>query len=193
MKTIIGSAIGVAAIGLIVIFAGLRGSASTAPAGFPASYVTSPNGASPVLVSNPSAQTAAAGPVMINCAPGQRALVRQVSLNGEPVSQVACVADPTTSVAAYEDAPVSRVAQPVSYRAPRASAVSERRVVYQEPAPRRTVVEKERSSWKKPLLVIGGSTAAGAGIGGLVGGKKGALIGAALGGGASTLWEAAKR
>ena len=44
-----------------------------------------------------------------------------------------------------------------------------------------------------PLLIIGGSTAAGAGIGGLVGGKKGALIGAALGGGASTIYEATRR
>jgi hypothetical protein len=60
-------------------------------------------------------------------------------------------------------------------------------------APRRTVtrVERERGrDWKKTALVIGGSTAAGAGIGGIFGGKKGALIGAAIGGGGSTLWEA---
>jgi len=44
--------------------------------------------------------------------------------------------------------------------------------------------------WKKTALVIGGSTAAGAGVGGAVGGQKGALIGAALGGGVSTLFEA---
>jgi hypothetical protein len=40
--------------------------------------------------------------------------------------------------------------------------------------------------------VIGGSTATGAGIGALVGGKKGALIGAAIGGGASTIYEVRK-
>jgi hypothetical protein len=48
-------------------------------------------------------------------------------------------------------------------------------------------------TWKKTALVIGGSTAAGAGIGGLIGGKKGALIGSAIGGGSSTIYEAMKR
>ena len=42
-------------------------------------------------------------------------------------------------------------------------------------------------------MVVGGSTAAGAGVGAVIGGKKGALVGAALGGGASTLYEAIKR
>jgi hypothetical protein len=54
----------------------------------------------------------------------------------------------------------------------------------------------ERSSgrdWKKTALVIGGSSAAGAGVGAIVGGRKGALIGAAIGGGASALYETTKR
>jgi hypothetical protein len=50
-----------------------------------------------------------------------------------------------------------------------------------------------RRSWQKTALIIGGSTAAGAGVGGAVGGKKGALIGAAIGGGGSTLFEALRR
>jgi len=41
--------------------------------------------------------------------------------------------------------------------------------------------------------MIGGSTATGAGIGGIVHGTKGALIGAALGGGASSIYEGARR
>jgi hypothetical protein len=49
-----------------------------------------------------------------------------------------------------------------------------------------------RRDWKKTALVIGGSTAAGAGVGGIFGGKKGALIGAAIGGGASTIYESMK-
>jgi hypothetical protein len=53
----------------------------------------------------------------------------------------------------------------------------------------RTVVQAPRRDWKKTALVIGGSTATAAGIGALVDGKKGALVGAALGGGASTLFE----
>jgi hypothetical protein len=43
--------------------------------------------------------------------------------------------------------------------------------------------------WKSTAMVIGGTTAAGAGLGAIFGGKKGALIGAALGGGAGTLFE----
>jgi hypothetical protein len=38
-------------------------------------------------------------------------------------------------------------------------------------------------------MVIGGSTAAGAGLGAIFGGTKGALIGAAIGGGAGTLLQ----
>jgi len=62
---------------------------------------------------------------------------------------------------------------------------------------RRTVssasVDRPRGrDWTKTALVIGGTTAAGAGLGGIFGGKKGALIGAAIGGGASTLYEARK-
>ena len=53
----------------------------------------------------------------------------------------------------------------------------------------RTVVRAPRRDWKKTALVVGGSTATAAGIGALVGGKKGALVGAALGGGVSTLFE----
>jgi hypothetical protein len=53
----------------------------------------------------------------------------------------------------------------------------------------RTVERSTGRNWKKTALVIGGSSAAGAGIGAIFGGKKGALIGAAIGGGASTIYE----
>jgi len=46
--------------------------------------------------------------------------------------------------------------------------------------------DRDRMSTQKKALVIGGSAAAGAVIGGLLGGKKGALIGGLLGGGAGT-------
>jgi hypothetical protein len=71
-----------------------------------------------------------------------------------------------------------------------------RQTVYRSaPVQERVVVERapERRSWKKTALVIGGSSAAGAGVGGLVDGKKGALIGAAIGGGAASIYEATKR
>jgi len=61
------------------------------------------------------------------------------------------------------------------------------------PATRVSTVRSEpRRDWKKTALLIGGSTAGGAGLGGIFGGKKGALIGAAIGGGASTIYEATK-
>lgn len=55
-------------------------------------------------------------------------------------------------------------------------------------APARSV-ERPRRDWGKTAMVIGGSSAAGAGLGAIFGGKKGALIGAALGGGAATIYE----
>jgi hypothetical protein len=113
--------------------------------------------------------------------------------------------------------PVTPAAQPVGYpnalqpaAAPAAlqPAVIQRPVVVERAAPRqtvyrtaqpvreRTIVREEaepRRSWKKTALIIGGSTAAGAGTGGIISGKKGALIGAAIGGGAASIYEATKR
>ncbi len=70
------------------------------------------------------------------------------------------------------------------------------RTVQQAPA-RTTAVEREeirpRRSWKKTALIIGSSTGAGAGVGAIAGGKKGALIGAAIAGGASSIYEATRR
>jgi len=86
---------------------------------------------------------------------------------------------PASARPAY--APAS--ARPVyASQAPAAPQRTQTRPVINDSAPRR--------DWKKTALVIGGSTAAGAGLGGIFGGKKGALIGAAIGGGGSTLWEA---
>lgn len=78
----------------------------------------------------------------------------------------------------YDDRPVRRSAyQPVSSTPRRAAS------------PR---VERSGRDWGKTAMVIGGTTAAGAGLGAIFGGKKGALIGAALGGGAGTLYEVKK-
>ena len=50
-----------------------------------------------------------------------------------------------------------------------------------------------RRSWQKTALIIGGAAASGAGVGAIVEGKKGALIGAAIGGGAASIYEATRR
>lgn len=52
---------------------------------------------------------------------------------------------------------------------------------------------REGRSWTKSALIIGGSAASGAAVGGIVDGKKGALIGAAIGGGAASIYEATRR
>jgi hypothetical protein len=81
---------------------------------------------------------------------------------------------------------VHRTAAPQQtvYRTAAPAPAQERVVVSERPAGR---------SWKKTAMIIGGSTAGGAGVGAIVGGKKGALIGAALGGGAASIYEATKR
>jgi hypothetical protein len=80
--------------------------------------------------------------------------------------------------------PAVQSVQPVVVRSSEPTVVREVREVESKPRGR---------SWKKTAMVIGGSTAAGAGVGGLIGGKKGALVGAAIGGGASTIYESVKR
>ena len=103
--------------------------------------------------------------------------------------------DPYAARYAYGDRYAPQA--PYGYRYPEAQAVEARpvRTVVTSPAPPRAVVRADapRRNWKKTALIIGGSTAGGAGLGGLIGGKKGALIGAALGGGASTIYEATKQ
>ena len=63
-------------------------------------------------------------------------------------------------------------------------------------ARRSTVQDVERApqrSKTKTALMIGGGAATGAGVGGALKGTKGALIGAAIGGGSASIYEAAKR
>ena len=101
--------------------------------------------------------------------------------------------DGSVAAGPYGYAPYT--AQPVGYSMNDARPV---RVVATAPAPRggvptQIVDRRPRRDWKKTALVIGGSTAGAAGLGGIFGGKKGALIGAAIGGGASTIYEATKR
>lgn len=99
-----------------------------------------------------------------------------------------------------------RAAEPVRTMAPRATATrtvsrsvtpvprEARTVVSQERVARQEIVPREEDrSWQKTALIIGGSAASGAGVGGIVKGKKGALIGAAIGGGAASIYEATRR
>jgi hypothetical protein len=82
-------------------------------------------------------------------------------------------------------------AVPVAYDAyPAAPRVAPARVTRTAPA---HVERAHGRDWTKTAMVIGGTTAAGAGLGAIFGGKKGALIGAAIAGGAGTIYEVRKR
>lgn len=99
--------------------------------------------------------------VVVECGPGQRAVMEQRRINGR-----------TQVVARCEGAQVRPVAR------------------------RSTVQSVDRApqrSKTKSALMIAGSAATGAGVGGALKGTKGALIGAAVGGGAASIYEAAKR
>ncbi len=139
--------------------------------------------------------------VQIECEPGQRAVVRQTTALA--VGSVACVsslpaaAAPAGYYAAAAPAQTTRVNyvpaggyaspavinEPVEVYRPRATPVR-----YQT----REVAQPTRSV-KKSVAIIAGSTAVGATVGGLTKGKKGALIGGIVGGGAATVWDQVTR
>ena len=111
------------------------------------------------------------------------------------------------SAGRYAQQPMAQpYAAPVSYRAARASRSGDRgrsrdpRVLSGETArpvrtnqvvygdDRRAPVKRSRSV-KKSAVIIGSSAGVGAAVGAAVKGKKGALIGAAIGGGGAAVWD----
>lgn len=113
-----------------------------------------------------------AAPVVVRCGAGQHTIVRDTFVRGEPVTHVACVSDSAYRSSAYYGS---------GYYEPRYYRTQE-------------VVRYHRHrSWGKTALVVGGGAATGAGIGGAIHGKRGALIGGALGGGVASLYEANRR
>jgi hypothetical protein len=184
-----------------------RGAAVAAVAGLGALLAAC--GTNPQPQAFGAAQTfgAAGAPVSIACEPNQRAIVRQVVVNGVAQAQAECSSVGVVGTAgtfapvAYGAAPV---AQPIAYGYSQAAipetqfvrtvqpAVTQtaapQRVVYQ-PARQREIVTKPKRSVKKSAVIIGSSAGVGAGIGAAVGGKKGAGIGALIGGGGAALWD----
>jgi hypothetical protein len=69
--------------------------------------------------------------------------------------------------------------------------VVERPVVYRE-APQQEAPKQGRS-WEREVLIVAGSSGAGAAIGGVAGGGKGAAIGAVSGGVAGLIYDLATR
>ena len=181
-----------------------KGAAAAAVAGLGALLV----GCAPNALPNTQVQSFGAAPVSIACEPNQRAIVRQVLVNGVAQAQAECQSvgsafAPAAGDGSYGAAPA---AVPVSYGYTQAAlpdtrlvrttyaepvvtrSVAPQRVVYQ-PARERVVVAKPKRSVKKSAVIIGSSAGVGAGVGALIGGKKGAGIGALVGGGGAALWD----
>jgi len=144
-------------------------------------------------------------PMALACGPDQRAVMRQVVINGAPQAQLQCesIAVPaaTSGIAAVPVADAPSVV-PVGYApSPIADArfvrtAYEPAVVTRPVAPRRFVssraplrAARPQRSVKKSLAIIGSSAGVGAGVGAAIGGKKGAGIGALIGGGGAALWD----
>jgi len=190
MNTIVGSAIG----GVVAGAVALGAAAAMRPSPVPA-YGPDPNRAYAMTVANTSAFTNGA---TMQCQPYEEAVLRRAVVAGREVTDVTCITRNAASVpqGAYAQ-PVGYAPQPV-YRdeivtRPVARARTASQPARQRVTTARREAESEERSWGKTAMIIGGSSGAGAGIGGLIAGKKGALIGAAIGGGAATVYEARKR
>ena len=157
-------------------------------------------------------QTAGA-PVSVSCEPNQRAVVRQVAVNGAFQPQVQCESVMGSAFAPAGMTGSSGGMAPGTYAAPAVpayqqvayqplentqyvrTAYPQRTVVTPEVAPRRVVtqraerVSRPTRSVKKSAIIIGSSAGVGAGVGAAVGGRKGAGIGALIGGGGAALWD----
>jgi hypothetical protein len=107
----------------------------------------------------------------------------------------ASLAAPYTQHPAYAIVPVSSAhaqTAAITAPAPRATAGSGYQTDSPRPARSRSVERPRGRDWKRTALIVGGSSAAGAGVGAIFGGRKGALIGAAVAGGASTIYQTVK-
>jgi len=190
MKTLLGIVLAVIAVGVLLIAYGLlspRADAAVPP--WNGSPVAADSRGDAYQLAHPMlgqdraevGNATSAPQVRLRCEPGQRAVVRQLA----GAAEAECVDRSPID-------PYGSIRTPVAYQASEPWA----RPTYERyPAPRRPVRAEPFSSrdWRKTAVVVGGSTAVGAGLGAIFGGKKGALIGGAIGGGASSMYEARKR
>jgi hypothetical protein len=140
------------------------------------SACTTRTAAAPASLATPSAVTV--GSTLVDCGQGQRPLLQQANDR----TQVLCVAaDATSGIPVLPDG-----LQPIRVGAQVPAAVHEspapaRNASYEKSAPRTMTRRAAGRTWKKSAIIIGGSTAAGAGVGAVMGGGSGAKKGAVVG------------
>ena len=160
-------------IGVTIIALGLL-----ATGAFLSTFISNPFASNQLSSSLPSEQS----PILVNANGAQISVVPSIGADGRPTPVVINVG--AAAPLAYESAQPQ--AMPVAYRPMVQSAAYE-----PAPRPRRATGSSESGtrSWQKEAIIIGGSTAAGAGIGAIAGGKKGAAIGAISGGVAGLIYD----
>lgn len=203
MKAIIGGAAGVAALGGALLLANTRAASTT--------NVQAQNPAQTVASTSAQAQV---GPMYVDCGEGRMALIRPAA-PGQPFSYVECTPAPAIAPQGYATGyttgygqpagymmaagayPAVQVQQPVRERVVYVDRPATRTVYRSRPAARRasysTYEARQGRSWKKSALIIGGSAAAGAGVGAILDGGKGAKKGAIVGGIGGLVYDLATR
>ena len=117
---------------------------------------------------------------LVDCGAGREALVEQAIEDGEIVARVKCVSTQPAPMVRATPAPVV-----TTERAPEARS--------DVPAVEPEAEDEDSRSLKDSALIIGGAAGAGAGIGAIAKGKKGAAVGAAAGAVAGTVYDLATR
>lgn len=135
-----------------------------------------------------SLDRALASAPLVDCGSGREAVLEPVLVDGKTTVRFTCVGAARQATVTQRAA-----AAPVAVSAPAVAAapVVEERTSRAPQTPEN--VEKSSRSVKDSALIIGGSAGAGAGIGAIAKGKKGAALGAAIGGVAGTVYDLATR
>jgi hypothetical protein len=123
---------------------------------------------------NETLESVLAGAPSVDCGSGREAVLQPVVVNGRTSVQVKCIATVRERSVASTASPAVSAASPAAPTAIPAATAAD---------------AKDSRSMKESALIIGGSAGAGAGIGAIAKGKKGAAVGAAIGGVAGRVYD----
>ncbi len=130
---------------------------------------------------------------LVDCGEGREALLEPVRSNGTTSYKVRCVpTEPVRRARIPASVPPS-VVPTVTTASPSAEAPAPSAPEAPEPPEPNGPTENDGRSWKESAVIIGGAAGAGAGIGAIAKGKKGAAVGAAIGAATGAAYELLKR